>query len=66
MANNIVTGIAVPLQPLSLVLLSPDLMEMHPVVSPGGAFLCSAQDHEKVTVPAPSQSKGWVLRVAVA
>lgn len=57
---------AVPLPPLSLVLLSPDSMEMCPAVSPDGAFLCGAQDHEKITVPAPSQSKGWFLRVAVA
>lgn len=55
---------AVPLPPLSLVLLSPDLMEMHPAVS--GAFLCGAQDHEEVSVPAPSQGKGWFLGVAVA
>jgi len=41
-------------------------MDMCPATSPDGAFLRGAPDREKVTVPSPSQAKGWFLRVAVA
>lgn len=42
-----VTGMAVPLPPLSLVFYL--VMGMCPAVSPKGVFLCTAQGHEKVT-----------------
>lgn len=62
-----VTGMAVPLPRLSLFLFifwfDGDVC---PAVSSGGAFLCSAQHHEKVPVPAASQSKGRFLKVAIA